>query len=600
MQQASKPLSWPLALLVSIAASAVAIGLMYWARSAYQIRTLPERVMEWALLFVPPALFEKGIQTFSTEAKVLALEVAFAGMALALVVIGTLVVRRSTLAVVVAAALLWLFAMAVVMPITGAGLFATRLLKDVALTNASYLGVALAYMTVLLLGRAILVLGPATASGRPALTPARRAFLAGLVGTGAAYALTYYFGRSAGAVTSSLPLATLDNLKLPTPAPTKAPISAAAPAATTQPAAAPTTGTVRAVTPVPTSPPTPAPAPSPTAEIVLPPAPTPNPHISRDKDGALTASGRKPGELASYITPNQDWYITTKNAVSDPVLDPEQWRLVIDGEVSHPVQVDLRTLYKLPALEITKTQECISNWVSQCEQVPFGCDLISTARWKGVRLADLLALAGGLRDGVQSIAVFGADEFTSSLPPDPELLAATLLVYEMNGTVLPIEHGYPARLLVPNRYGMKSPKWVVGIRPMREAFVDWYGQRGWSKEAIVQTMTRIDVPAINQELPPGEHRIAGIAYAGTRGISTVEYSADGGKTWQQARFLEPPAGKDTWVRWEGTFTLAPNTPLTLAARAVDGTGVRQPEQFRLAEPDGATGLHTVAVKPAAG
>src|SRR3712207_87238 len=91
----------------------------------------------------------------------------------------------------------------------------------------------------------------------------------------------------------------------------------------------------------------------------------------------------------------------------------------------------------------------------------------------------------------------------------------------MNGQVLPREHGYPARVLVPGRYGMKNAKWVVALRAMPREFVDWYGQRNWSRQGIVKTMTWIDYPAPGAVLPPGEHRIAGIAYAGDRGVARV-------------------------------------------------------------------------------
>jgi DMSO/TMAO reductase YedYZ molybdopterin-dependent catalytic subunit len=223
---------------------------------------------------------------------------------------------------------------------------------------------------------------------------------------------------------------------------------------------------------------------------------------------------------------------------------------------------------------------------------------IGNARWKGARLRDVLGLAGGLKPGVRSIVFAGADEFTASLPPDPQLLDDALLVYEMNGQVLPIEHGYPARMLVPNRYGMKGAKWVVNIKPVTSVVVDWYGQRGWSREGIVRTMTRIDTPAEGQKLPPGEHRIAGIAYAGTRGISKVEYSADGGRTWRQARSIEQPDGSDTWLRWEGNFAFEGSRPADLAARAVDGAGQRQSEQVTPVEPDGQAGLDSITVYPA--
>jgi hypothetical protein len=149
---------------------------------------------------------------------------------------------------------------------------------------------------------------------------------------------------------------------------------------------------------------------------------------------------------------------------------------------------------------------------------------------------------------------------------------------------------------VPGRYGMKSAKWVVGLRPMGREFVDWYGQRQWSKQAIVKTMTRIDVPGPAAELPPGQHRIAGIAYAGDRGVSKVEFSTDGGRTWRVAELLEPPAGRDTWVRWQGQFTLVPGAETTLVARATDGSGALQIEEFSLPQPDGGSGWHTADVR----
>jgi DMSO/TMAO reductase YedYZ molybdopterin-dependent catalytic subunit len=168
----------------------------------------------------------------------------------------------------------------------------------------------------------------------------------------------------------------------------------------------------------------------------------------------------------------------------------------------------------------------------------------------------------------------------------------------MNGESLPIEHGYPARVLVPNRYGMKGAKWVVNIKARPDSPADWYGQRGWTKEGLVRTMTRIDTPAEGQHLPAGRYRIAGVAYAGTRGISAVEYSIDRGTTWQRAAFLEPPAGPDTWVRWEGGFTFDAGNPVDIAARAVDGAGEPQIEEITQVEPDGQAGLHSITVYPA--
>jgi DMSO/TMAO reductase YedYZ molybdopterin-dependent catalytic subunit len=171
-------------------------------------------------------------------------------------------------------------------------------------------------------------------------------------------------------------------------------------------------------------------------------------------------------------------------------------------------------------------------------------------------------------------------------------------VYEMNGDVLPHEHGYPLRLLVPDRYGMKNPKWLVGLRLMKRDFNDWYGQRNWSKTAIVQTMSRIDSPAPDAVLPPGTQTVAGIAFAGSRGIQRVEYSLDDGTSWRSATLSVSDASQNRWVAWQGTFDLAPGSEVRIVARATDGAGGLQTEAFSLPEPDGGTGWPHSVVRAA--
>src|SRR4029078_3657849 len=116
----------------------------------------------------------------------------------------------------------------------------------------------------------------------------------------------------------------------------------------------------------------------------------------RDQDGAVLPSGRRPGELPEPITSNDNFYVVTKNAGGDPVIHPNDWRLVVDGEVQGPFELDYAALRKLPNVEVTKTLECISNLVSECQLAPFGCDLISTARCARVRVLDLLNHSGGV------------------------------------------------------------------------------------------------------------------------------------------------------------------------------------------------------------
>src|SRR5262249_40176519 len=148
------------------------------------------------------------------------------------------------------------------------------------------------------------------------------------------------------------------------------------------------------------------------------PDPAPPRHLARDKDGALTAAGRPRGELAPPLTHNDDFYVVTKNAVQDPIVEAATWRLLVDGEVNNPVQLDYRTLLALPAVEVTKTLECISNFTSACNLTAFGCDLISTARWKGARLSDVIELAGGLKSSAVGLAFVSLDEFSAGLPTD--------------------------------------------------------------------------------------------------------------------------------------------------------------------------------------
>ena len=214
-----------------------------------------------------------------------------------------------------------------------------------------------------------------------------------------------------------------------------------------------------------------------------------------------------------------------------------------------------------------------------------------------MRVKDILDLVGGPNPGADWAAVLAADEYTSALPMEALLDPATLLVYEMNGEVLPREHGYPARLLVPGRYGMKNRTWVIGLRPMRREFLDWYGQRQWSKQGLVRAMCRIDTPAPGARLAPGDHTVAGVAYAGTRGIQQVDVSTDGGQSWQTAELLDGAApGQDRWVRWRAPFTLAAGTERRLLARATDGTGQVQAEAFSLPQPDGGTGWPSLEVQ----
>ncbi len=604
---------WPACTAIAALATAGALAAMFWLRSAYQIRTLPERVMEWVLIFISPDTVEQGLSRFGADAKVYALYVAVAGMTIILLGLGAALVRyvRSPWALLAVAPILYLVALGGIMPLTGAGPFAVDLLQDWRLVNAGYAGVALSYAGLLVLGQWLAARSTLTrATSQPAASavarstgPAaagsasRRAALVSLGSAAAAFAATLWLGQRSGAASGSLARVQLTPRPLAEPSPAATGAVGPAPTAASAVVAAPAAAATPTSEPA-TAAPAVAPASSPTPEPNLPTPQTLAKQLSRDQDGSLTAGARQPGTLSSLITPTENHYHVTKNPIADPVIKPEEWSLALDGEVNNPVQLDYATLRQLPTVEIAKTLECVSNLTDRCELVPFGCELIGTASWKGVRLVDLLELARGLKPGVVAVAMIGEDEFVSAVPPEAALDPNTIVAYEMNGTVLPYEHGYPARVLVPGRYGYKSPKWIRVIRPSVRPVVDWYGQRNWSRDGIVKTMTRIDVPAPAATLPAGPQQIAGIAYASNRGISRVEFSADGGASWTPATFLEPQPGVDAWVRWEGSFDLPTGATVKLVARATDGQGTLQTEMFSLAQPNGASGWNSIEVSGA--
>jgi DMSO/TMAO reductase YedYZ molybdopterin-dependent catalytic subunit len=571
-------------------ASATAMLLQNLLRVAWQVRGIPERLMEWLLLFVPLDLFEQGLARFGADAKELALTAATVGMAASLAALGALAIRsrwreRTLLGL---GAGMWLVTMLVFLPLTGAGPFGTALLVSPLLTSASYLVVFLGYASALMVGRLAFDLGVSlTRQTTPPAVHQRRALLVGLAGAALAGGAAALVGRQGGLVASSLPLASAPTPATP-PQPQAPRTEATLPSTTAarQPASPRTAGAPDAA------------APTPAATEEPFPNPTVSRRLTRDQDGSITAAGRPRGQLASPITTNDDFYVVTKNAVADPVVDAHTWRLVIDGEVNNPVQLDYRTLRALPAVEVVKTLECISNFTAACNLTSFGCDLLSTAQFRGARLSDVLALAGGLKSSAIGLAALSSDEFSAGLPVEVAQDPETLVVYEMNGEPLPREHGFPARLLVPGRYGMKNPKWLAGIRAMNEEYAGWYEQRNWNKDGIVKTMSRIDSPVDGDRLSPGPRRVAGVAYAGDRGVAQVEVTFDDGDTWQVMRLLEPMPGKDAMVRWEGTFEMPSSGSLTLTVRATDGTGDLQTDEFQLPQPDGASGRDSITVMSA--
>jgi DMSO/TMAO reductase YedYZ molybdopterin-dependent catalytic subunit len=278
------------------------------------------------------------------------------------------------------------------------------------------------------------------------------------------------------------------------------------------------------------------------------------------------------------------FYYVSKNFVSDPKVDAGSWKLTVTGRVNTPLTLSYADLRALPAVEQFQTLECISNDV--------GGNLMSTARWTGASLANLLQRAG-LMPAADSVIFRCADGYSDQLHLAQALGPRSLIAYDINGQRLPQAHGFPARLLVPGLYGMKNGKWLTSLEAASGSYDGYWEQRGWTREARVKLMARIDVPGADDVLLPRATVIAGVAFSGDQGIAEVQVSTDGGQTWSAAA-LRRPLAEQTWVLWEFPWTPMIGTHVVVA-RAIDLMGRVQTPKDAPPLPDGASGYHAITV-----
>jgi DMSO/TMAO reductase YedYZ molybdopterin-dependent catalytic subunit len=293
--------------------------------------------------------------------------------------------------------------------------------------------------------------------------------------------------------------------------------------------------------------------------------------------------------VAPEITPVANFYLVSKNLYGqDPVVDAQGWSLSVSGAVDKPLKLSLTDLRGLPSTTEYVTMLCISNNV--------GGDLISTGSFTGVSLRDLLAMASPRTNGTWA-AFKARDGYAESLPMSlingaPELLVA----YDLDGAALPDSHGFPARIVLPGHYGMKGPKWLDSIQLVDHESGGYWETQGWDHNAVVKTTARFDVPREGDIVKLGAISLSGVAFAGSRGVSKVEYTTDG-RTWSAAD-MRPPLGPLTWVLWSATWTPTSEGAYRLQVRATDGTGALQDSRATASYPNGAAGYHTIEISVA--
>lgn len=290
--------------------------------------------------------------------------------------------------------------------------------------------------------------------------------------------------------------------------------------------------------------------------------------------------------VSPWLTPNDDFYLIHAG-ITVPAIEPHDWSLRIHGMVDREIVLSYDELVARQFTEAWVTLTCVSNGV--------GGDLVGNAWWSGVRVADLLAEAG-VQAGADAVKQTSHDGWTCGTPIE----ALTddrnaLLAVAMNGEPLPIEHGFPVRMVVPGLYGyVSATKWVVDLKVTRfDDFEAFWTTKGWSELGPIKMSSRIDVPRHDDEVTAGPVTVAGVAWAQHTGIAAVEVAVDGG-AWIPADLARTPS-VDTWVQWVAVVDLEPGDHL-LRVRATDRNGQVQTGVEAQPVPDGATGWDEVFIE----
>lgn len=298
---------------------------------------------------------------------------------------------------------------------------------------------------------------------------------------------------------------------------------------------------------------------------------------------AAGISSGVPGS-AAFFTPNREFY-RIDTAIVVPQVPVDGWKLRIDGMVDRPLTLTFAELVERPLVEADITLTCVSNEI--------GGRLMGTARWLGVRVSDLLDEVGPSTDADQIVGR-SVDGYTCGFPKAALDGREALVAIGMNGELLPIAHGFPARLIVPGLYGyVSATKWLRQIELTRfDRFDQYWVKRGWVEDAPIKVQSRIETPRGLSSVDSGVVAVAGTAWAQTRGIERVEVKIDDSE-WMTAT-LADELNDQTWRQWSYAWNASPGRH-TITVRATEKNGPIQTDERSEPFPSGATGQHQIVV-----
>lgn len=319
----------------------------------------------------------------------------------------------------------------------------------------------------------------------------------------------------------------------------------------------------------------------------------------RPEDLEMPLSG-----FADYITPIDRFFVRTHVAV--PSVNLASWRLTVEGEVAAPLTLTMEDLKRLPSVELMAVTECAGNgrafYDPPVPGVQWGNGAVGNARWRGVRLADVLKRAG-IKESAREVLFDGADvpigtmpDFVRSIPTKKALDSNTLLAYDMNGEPLPTKHGFPLRAVVPGWAGDSWTKWLTSIRVLDRDHDGFWMKRAYRHPGSpvapgtpvpperMQPVTSLRVKSVIAAPTHGAFLrvgtpvvVRGVAWSGDAGpVEAVDVSVDGGRRWSAAALRRDQRTPFGWRQWEFTWRPSQEAYSTLLARARNAAGDTQP------------------------